>query len=157
MAVAVAETRRVIPEGRLGPSRLPELFVFYSADRGYLVSGPGHQHPCPRIAAGGHVARLASRHVAEQFEFLLDRLEEYWRAVPDSIEDFEAWDLLDQLDLIVEWPIPTRFLRELNQLRDSGGLAEEQRRRYEEFSSLMARKQPTLDEILKPDPPRTDR
>ena len=103
------------------------------------------------------MARVTSKTVSEQFAFLLGVLMDYWGRMPDTFAEFETWDVVDQNVFELEWAIPRRFLNDLTELRDAGLLNEEQEGLYQDFCRYMARKQPILDEILKPDPPRTDR
>ena len=102
------------------------------------------------------MARVTSNTVSEQFAFLVERLMDYWGRIPDAFSEFEKWDVVDQIVFEMEWAIPRGFLDDLNELRDAGLLNEEQQRRYQDLCSLMTKKQPVLDEILKPDPPRTE-
>jgi hypothetical protein len=94
------------------------------------------------------MARLAPASATENAEFHLDYLFERWSNLPE-LDEFEAWDLLDQLDFIFEWAIPADFFDRLSAIQAAGNLTEAQECRYQELLRLMAEKQPLLDEILK--------
>jgi hypothetical protein len=94
------------------------------------------------------VARLASPEISEQIDFFLDRLFLRWAELP-SVEDFEGWDVIDQIVFIEEWAIPRSHLELLEGRRAENLLGEWQEARYQDLVRLMAEKQPLLDEILK--------
>ena len=70
-----------------------------------------------------------------------------WSSVPEYAAEFDSWDWLDQIVFVHEWDIRESAVAELTRYAQEGLLTPDQRTRYEELQSLVARHRPRIEEL----------
>lgn len=88
------------------------------------------------------------RTAQERIDPYLDYLFREWNSVPGLAGEWEAWEELDRLDFVLEWPIREDRLGQLEQWAAEGLLTPAQRARYDELLRLVERNRPILNDLL---------
>jgi hypothetical protein len=78
----------------------------------------------------------------------LDYLIGEWEALPEIDSEWDAWEEADRFDFVIEWPLRTDRLRQLQQWDAEGRFTPAQRRRYEQLQQLIQRHSATLERLL---------
>lgn len=78
---------------------------------------------------------------------LLDSVYESWTSLPRVAQEIDAWDLLEQIVFIEEWPLVEERLRIIESYLAEGVLSPEQIARYEKLMPIIARNRPLIEQL----------
>jgi hypothetical protein len=72
-----------------------------------------------------------------------------WEELTEVEREIDAWDLIDQIVFIEEWPLEEERLRRLAKHAQANDLTEAQRVRYENLLKLVERQRPIIERLLR--------
>ena len=72
---------------------------------------------------------------------------EAWESLPEVARDIDGWDLLEQLDFIVEWPLEEMRLNRLAEYASAGRMTPQQLARFERLQHLMKQNRPIIEQL----------
>ena len=80
-------------------------------------------------------------------DHLLERALAAWEGLPEVEREIDAWDLVDQLVFVEEWPIEDERLRQLAAHSARGELTHEQLAHYQPRLPLVERHRPIVERL----------
>lgn len=95
------------------------------------------------MASVAHDTQLLQR-----IDHVLYYLAAEWSGIPHVAAEWDAWDEVERLDFVLEWPIQEEKLSSLQGWADQGLLNDEQRQRYDALLTLIALHRFTLEKLL---------
>jgi hypothetical protein len=71
-----------------------------------------------------------------------------WQEIPEVVRQWNDWDELDRLTFVVEWPLRAERMERLEYWDGQNELTTDQRERYRELRTLIARYRSDLEQLL---------
>ena len=81
-------------------------------------------------------------------DWLLEATRREWESALDYVACWDELDLVEQDDVICEWPMVQAYVYVLRERASAGSLSCEQLARWAELSSFMEGHRPTLEQVL---------
>ncbi len=86
------------------------------------------------------VGTAPAREIDERLDYLL----EAWRGLPDAEREIDQWDLVEQIDYVLEWTPKEDLLDRIREFAANGQMSSRQLERLAELERLAARYRPIL-------------
>ena len=87
------------------------------------------------------------QHLDRKIDDRLDYLLGAWRELPDAEREIDSWDLVEQIDYVLEWTPKEELLDRLREYSARGQMNDVQLKRLAELEELVARHRPILTRL----------